>query len=273
MKPCICIGCDTENLKTIYNVGLRHVEISFGGAVLLEKQAYRDLTERVIDSGLEIVAANGFFPSADKVCTLFGEDYRREVITDYIKRAFERTSDLHLASIAFGSGFMRNIPEGFAREKAAERFCDIVVKDIAPLLEAHDAYLSFEELQSKETNFLNSCRETAELVRLIGHPRVGLLCDFYHMSMAGETPEDVKDFADTIRHVHIASPSNDRSFPFLHDGDDEKYVSFFRALENAPFFDGYVSVEGLLADKYKPFEKAIVRSMDMYKAYLPGMTV
>lgn len=271
MKPCICIGTETQNLKAIYAAGYRHVEIGFAAAALLDKQAYRDFVCRVKDSGLSITAANGFFPSAEKVCTLFGEDFDRSIIRDYVNRAFEQTADLHLTSISFGSGYLRKIPDGFAREKAAERFREIIVTDVVPQLVAHDAYLSVEELQPAETNFLNSCRETAEFVREINHPHVGLLCDFFHMSVAGETPDDVKDFSDVIRHVHIASPSNNRSFPFLHDGDDEKYIAFFKSLENAPHFNGIVSIEGGIDEKDRPYEKAIERSMDMFRAYLPGL--
>ena len=55
------------------------------------------------------------------------------------------------------------------------------------------------------------------------------------MRMAGGTAGDVPAFGKYIKHVHIASPSNNRVIPLRNDGDGERYEAFFKALDKAGY--------------------------------------
>ena len=137
---------------------------------------------------------------------------------------------------------------------------------IDAMLEKYDARLNIEELQASETNFINTCREAADIAKAVGHPRVGVLCDFYHMTMGGETAADVPDFAKQVGHVHLASPTSSRSIPYETDGDDEAYRALLKALaENG--FDGRFSAEGGVAGD-RDFAAALKECYTYMKALL-----
>ena len=269
MKPCICVGdCEKQRLKDVRAAGFEYIEATFAALARMPEAEYIDRIETAKELGLTVVAACGFFPSDPKLGTFFGGDLDLGAMREFIAAAFGRVGGLHLRSIALGSGFMRRMPDGYAKEKALDFLERFIADEIAPYLEKYDTCLSIEPLQASETNFLNSCCETAALVRHIANDRVGLLCDYFHMRMAGETACDVPKFGDTVRHVHIASPSNSRSFPYAGDGDNEAYAAFFDTLRQLPRFDGFVSVEGGVAKKDEPFSEAAKRTYALLDSLL-----
>ncbi|MBQ8759663.1 MAG: sugar phosphate isomerase/epimerase, partial [Clostridia bacterium] len=168
---------------------------------------------------------------------------------------------------AFGSGKFREMPEGYDRDKAFDLFCGIISDIIVPKLEKYDAVLSIEELNCGETNFINSCRDALCAVKKVNHPRVGILCDYYHMSLAGETASDVPDFAKYITHLHIASPANKRAIPVADDGDGENYSAFFGALKKCGYDKKYLSVEGHI-----PEEKDVQKMLSDCYGYLSSLS-
>jgi len=53
--------------------------------------------------------------------------------------------------------------------------------------------------------FLSDLATAFAVVRDVGHPRLRLLCDFYHQAVTGDDPVDVvRKYADFFGHVHIA---------------------------------------------------------------------
>lgn len=245
-RPVLCVGgFSDKRLRAVSQIGFSEVEISFSELATQTDGRLNEYLSLLKSLSLTPVAANCFFKNG--LSPLFDPNFDRDAMRDYIAHAFEVTRPLKLKSISFGSGSMRNIPDGYAREKAEEHFCDFLVTEVAPYLDKNDTYLNIEELQVSETNFINSCREAARLVERIGHPRIGVLCDFYHMSLAGETAADVPSFAPFVRHVHLASPSAGRALPFVGDGDGEAYRAFFEALHTCAY-NGYFSFEGGMPD-------------------------
>jgi len=114
-----------------------------------------------------------------------------------------------------------------------------------------------EDCAKERMIYLNdACRDALSVVKSVNHPRVGILCDYYHMSLSGETASDVPDFAEYITHLHIASPSNSRTMPFAYDSDKDNYDAFFASLKACGYKHEYLSVEGHLpggVDEQKAF--------------------
>lgn len=243
MKPIICVGgFDNEKLKLTAEAGFEEIELNFSDAGLRKESDLKEYLDYIKELGLKPVAGNCFFPW--NIAPIFGDKFEIEALREFIAAAFEKTASIKWESIAFGSGAIRRIPDGVSYEKASDIFAGIIVNEVVPYLEKYDAYLNIEELNSNETNFLNSCTETVKLIERINHPRVKLLCDFFHMSLAGETAEDVPSFVKHISHLHIASPLNSRAYPFENDGDNKKYKAFFKALKDCGYNKEYVSLEG-----------------------------
>lgn len=245
MKPCICLGGYNEDtIKMARNAGFKYVELNFSLIANKSDAEYKEYVGFVRDLGLIPVAANGFFPGNWPIENGFFQNFDRVMANEYVDMAFEKTKDIKFNSIAFGSGNFRKIPEGYSRDKAKEIFSSFIAETVVPKLEKYDAVLSIEELNNKETNFLNSCAEALEIVNMVGSDRVGILCDYFHMTMAGETAKDVSSFIHGVTHIHIASPTNKRCFPIPTDGDHDNYVAFFEALKKNGYKHEYLSVEG-----------------------------
>lgn len=248
MKPTICIGgFDDERLKKTRDAGFKYVEISFGEVALKTEAELKEYLSKLDELGLVPVAGNGFFPWTLKPENgFFQPEFDIGAVKEYIEMAFEKTACIKWNSIAFGSGRFRVMPEGYDIKKAEDLFCSVISDIVVPKLEKYDAVLSIEELNSGETNFLNSCTQVMDIAKRVNHPKVGILCDYYHMSLAGETAADVPDFAKYITHIHIASPSNNRTVPFAYDSDKDNYDAFFASLKACGYKHEYLSVEGHL---------------------------
>lgn len=257
-RKMMCIVPRTdEEIVHIRNAGFEYAELTFSQLAAMTEEQVREHLDFLDSLGFKYVAANGFFGST--LPAFFDGSFDVGLAREYIAGAFEKTKMIRWESIAFGSGFMRKVPDGYPLEKAYEFMAQFIKEEIVPCLDKYDAYLNIEELNSKETNFINTCRDAVKLVKMVDHPRVGILCDFYHMSLGGETYEDVQDFVKYIGHVHIASPSNNRYPPHENDGDGEKYTAFFDALKAGGYKNGSISVEGRFPENCD-FEAVISRS-------------
>lgn len=257
MKPMICIGgIAKEKLPIIRAAGFKYVEVGFAEQAAMSPAQAGDYFTMLRELGLTPCAANGFFGQG--LGHFFEETFDLGKTRDYIARAFENNAyaGVKWRSIAFGSGFMRRIPEGYDHDKAFHFMAAFLADEVVPMLEKYDAYLNIEELCARETNFINTCREAAALASAVGSPRVGVLCDYYHMTVSGETPSDVPDFGKSIGHVHVASPSHNREIPFENDKDHDGRTAFFRALSEIPYRGEFVSIEGSVPDGM-PFEQAM----------------
>lgn len=255
MKPMICISnISEENLPLLRTVGFDSIEVSFAAQAALSPAQAKDYFTMLRELGLTPRAANCFFGQG--LGQFFGNAFDLGKMRDYIARAFENNAYAKWCSIAFGSGYMRRIPEGYDHDRAFDFMAAFLADEVVPMLEKYDAYLNIEELCAVETNFINSCREAAALAKAVGSPRVGVLCDYYHMTLAGETAADVPDFGKAIGHVHVASPSHNREIPFANDKDHNDRTAFFRALSEIPYRGEFVSVEGGVPEGM-PFEQAM----------------
>lgn len=86
-------------------------------------------------------------------------------------------------------------------------------------------------------NFLSETRMAAEVVRLIGSPKLKILYDVYHMQInEGNLCWNIQNYGDTFGHVHIADA------PGRHEpGTGEiNYLKVFKCLESI----GYQGIVG-----------------------------
>ena len=86
-------------------------------------------------------------------------------------------------------------------------------------------------------NFLKNTRMAAEMIRLIGSPKLRVLYDAYHMQLdEGSLCDNIKAYGDTFGHIHVADA------PGRHEpGTGEIYYPrVLRALEDV----GYAGLVG-----------------------------
>ena len=180
--------------------------------------------------------ANNFIPAELKVV---GPAVDEAKVIEYVKTAFDRSKQLGIKTIVFGSGGARKVPDGFAKEEAQKQLISIA-KKIAPEAKKRGIVVAVEPLQSNETNIINSAAEGLEWVKAVGHPNFALMVDFYHLSLEKEDPGILVSGAKYIKHFHIANPHG-RVWPLSSDEFD--YSGFFENVRKSRYKGG-ISVEG-----------------------------
>ncbi|MES2795854.1 MAG: sugar phosphate isomerase/epimerase family protein [Bacteroidota bacterium] len=166
-----------------------------------------------------IYAFNIFIPGELKV---IGPKVDEVAILEYVENVMKRLSQTDTKMIVWGSGGSRRLPEGFDREVATNQFISIA-KKIARVAKKYDIVICLESLNSTETNFINTTKESLYVVKKVNHPNLRLNVDFYHMLKEGESPEIIAKTKKYIGHVEIAERDG-RTAPGVAGTDFRPYL-------------------------------------------------
>jgi D-psicose/D-tagatose/L-ribulose 3-epimerase len=228
------------NLEAAKAAGFDYVELGTSEIAGLSDAEFEQAVARIRRVGLAVPAANLFLPAALKVT---GPDIDRDQQMAYVRKAFSRLAQIGTATVVFGSGGARAVPDGFSKDQAFEQLVDFG-RRIAPEARARGITVAVEPLRTQETNIINSAAEGLALVNAIDDPNFQLMVDFYHLASVKEDPAIIVRARDHIRHLHMANPQG-RVFPRAMDEYD--YAPFFAALQTIGY-DKRISVEASTKD-------------------------
>jgi len=220
--------------------GFEYVELGTSEIAALSDADYESAVARIRQLGLPTPVANLFLPATLKVT---GPDVDRDQQARYVRKAFERLSNIGIHLVVFGSGGARRVPDGFAKDEAFAQLADFG-RRAAIEARSHDITIAIEPLRRQETNIINSAAEGLRLVESVNHPNFQLMIDFYHLASEGEDPAIVVQAREHLRHLHMANPQG-RVFPLAWDEYD--YAPFFANLR-AIGYDRRISVEATPKD-------------------------
>ena len=220
--------------------GFEYVELGTSEIAALSDADYESAVARIRRLGLPTPVANLFLPATLKVT---GPDVDRDQQARYVRRAFERLSNIGIHLVVFGSGGARRVPDGFAKDEAFAQLADFG-RRAAIEARSRDITIAIEPLRRQETNIINSAAEGLRLVESVNHPNFQLMIDFYHLASEGEDPAIVVQAREHLRHLHMANPQG-RVFPLAWDEYD--YAPFFAKLR-AIGYDRRISVEATPKD-------------------------
>jgi sugar phosphate isomerase/epimerase len=164
-------------------------------------------------------AFNIFMPGDMK---LVGPAVDEAAILKYVEVVFQRSKKAGVEMIIWGSGGARRIPDGFDPIKAKEQFIQIAGK-VSALAKKYKIMLALENLNSTETNFINTVKEALEVVKAVDHPNFRLCADIYHMLMDNELPAVLEITEKYLVHVDIAE-RNGRTAPGVNGQDFSEYL-------------------------------------------------
>jgi sugar phosphate isomerase/epimerase len=140
--------------------------------------------------------------------------------------------------MVFGSPQQRSLLPGISKQQAAEFAAD-VFRQAAPAFADNEVFLCLEPLTAKETDFINTCDEAMEIVRLVDHPSMALHQDVKAMLGAEWTqiPKIIDRHQKNCKHFHV----NDSNLLGPGMGSTD-YHPILRALIESNY-RGWVSVE------------------------------
>ena len=194
---------------------------------------------------LIIPSFNGFFPGG---FLMFGEDRAatEQWAREYAKAGFARAKQFGADVTVMGSGYARNVPENMELSEAKERFASLMYI-LGEEGQKAGIRVAIEPLQKKETNFLHTLEQGAEICGMVNHPYVGLTLDIFHVWAGGEPLSNIEKYKQYVFHAHIARPQADRKAPTVADLDD---CLVWRDAMRAIGYDDKISLEPVYSSDF-----------------------
>jgi len=124
------------------------------------------------------------------------------------------------------------------------------------------ALILLEPLNRYEAYYLRTLADGVELAQMVGHPRVKVMADFFHMNIEeADIGASIRATGDWIRHVHLAD--SNRLLPGQGHTD---FKAGFAALKEIGF-QGFMALEcGVLGDP----EVELPRSVKLMRSLIAG---
>lgn len=229
------ICADAAQAAAMKALGYDYLEGNLAELARVEEAQLECRAGQLRAAGIWQETFNGFFPG-DMPLVSRERDLRE--IQRYTARALERAARLGGRLTVLGSGRARAVPADMTRGEAGERFAQ-VARLIGDEAAAWDMSVVIEPLSAGETNLLSTVKETVAFCRALGHPRVGVLADLFHMHQNGEAPDAAAQADALLWHVHICNPLG-RRCPGPGDGYD--YAPFAQGLAGCGYA-GRVTIE------------------------------
>jgi len=235
MKKGVCGNVGTA--AAIKKYGYDYVEENFSALAAMTDDEFNVTANKYKEIGIPVLSTNGFFPGGFE---LYG-DGDMDKAAAYVRRTMPRAASLGVKTVVIGSGRQRNIPCGRSYAECEEIFIGIV-KDAASCAKGYGVDVVVEPLSYKETNFILTVSEGAQIARKTGADNVGVLVDFHHFSQNGERDDGLQCAADVLKHAHLARPDDDRLIP-TSESDLPVMTKWAKMLRDINY-TGNISLEG-----------------------------
>ncbi|HVJ84780.1 MAG TPA: sugar phosphate isomerase/epimerase family protein [Caulifigura sp.] len=187
--------------------------------------------------GIEIIGLHWLLAKTSGFHLTADDPRVRAATADYLSLLADLCADLGGTIMVFGSPAQRSLREGLSRAEGIDRAVE-TFQLCMPRLAERGVTLCLEPLTTKETNFINTCADAAEIIERVDHPSIALHQDVKAMLGEGTPlPELIHQFRSITKHFHV----NDSNLLGPGMGETD-YVPIFRALRETGY-DGWVSVE------------------------------
>ncbi|MGC3943527.1 MAG: sugar phosphate isomerase/epimerase family protein [Chryseolinea sp.] len=229
-KPEIGIVMDHSSDSLLYATGYRYIVenvVKYFSPLSVDDAAFQKNLQSFSRMKTKIYCLNIFMPGDMK---LVGPDVNEEAIIRYARGVFARCNQAGVDLIIWGSGGARRVPEGFDPAKARQQFISIARK-VSEVAKEYRIQLALENLNSTETNFINTVADALQVVKEVNHPNFRLCVDIYHMLMENEPPAIIETTKEYLVHCDIAEREG-RAAPGVHGQD---FVPYLRALNKVKY--------------------------------------
>jgi len=217
---------DHSRDSLVYASGYRHIVenvVKYFSPLTVDEAAFAANLKSFSALKAKIYCLNIFMPGDMK---LVGPEVNEEAIVKYATGVFARCQRAGIDLIVWGSGGARRVPEGYDHAKARQQFIRIARK-VAVIAKEYHINLALENLNSTETNFINTVDEALKVVKEVNHPNFRLCVDIYHMLMENEPPAIIEKTGNYLVHCDIAERDG-RTAPGVHGQDFTPYLRALR---------------------------------------------
>jgi sugar phosphate isomerase/epimerase len=213
--------------------GLDYVELQLVPMRLEEDVEFEYAKKAVSELPLPSPVMSYLFPHDLR---LVGPDVHESRARSYIDRVIELMNVAGAKYLVYGSGWTRNIPEGFDSARAEDQFLH-ALNWCGKALAGIDATLIIEPLNKKESNQCNRVVDGINFAKQTGLKNVKGLADFYHVDEESEPLSVVGEMGKELAHIHLADTGRMNPGTGIYD-----YRTFFGGLKKSGY-SGRLSAE------------------------------
>lgn len=246
MRYGICIGNDMSRLAILKELGYDYAEMPLCEVAKWSDEKVEEVRAEMDRLGIYGETGNGFFFGL-KDGSLSAIEVDFDGIADYIRRLMEKASRLGLKVAVIGSGKARHIMDESRRDDGEMQFAR-VLRLAGDIGAEYGVKIVIEPLRKSECNQVNTVADGLSMCRLVNHPNVFVLADFFHVSMNGETMEAIENCGELLQHIHIARNNPDRRMPI--NAEDAEDVARWAAAVKKNGYNLRISLEGGMGDDF-----------------------
>ena len=244
MKYGYCLGADfidgNENNAKLFdyviNAGYDYIETQLSVIAGFDDEKYIKLKKILADRNIPCKANFLLFPHS---MILAGDNFDMNVIKAHAEKVLAVAADFGSETVVFGNGGSRAVKDGMDRAQVYAQMVEIVAA-VDPICAKFSVDVVVEPLNFKETNMINSYMDGVNLIKDAGAKNIGVLCDWYHVRMNGQTADDIIGHESYLKHLHIARPQG-RTIP-SPDDDMSEYANFAEVIKKVGY-DNKISIE------------------------------
>lgn len=233
MQISLCVT--DQQLEAAHRAQLQAIELHVINLVRLPDSDFAAMLRSMQQHHDRVCAANCFLPQDFDICRS-GFDLQK--LQHYVEKAAARLQQTGCPLVVLGSSHARNLDPSYGEEKGKEQF-NAFLQMTADVFAKHDLRLVIEPLCRAETNFIHTLKEADAAAQKAQRDAIGVLCDFYHLSLESEPLSDLFAVRERLWHCHVANPDR-RQMPQPDDG--QHYNDFFETLRGIGY-TGCVSIE------------------------------
>ena len=184
--------------------GFDYCEPQVVRVLALTDQQFEAARRRAAASWIHVEVMNSFVPADLKVV---GPAVDRSRVDEHIRRALGRAEALGAKVIVFGSGDARMIPPGFPRDQAWRQLQQFL-RSVGDEIERrkYGMVIGIEALRAAESNVVNSQLEAYRLAEDTQHPKIQIICDYFHLMSEGENPNVLSEDPGQARSSPLFEP-------------------------------------------------------------------
>ena len=215
---------------------------------------YRTAIDR---AGLSVVGLHSLFYDQQSL-GLFSDGDLGQATLDYLVHLSLLCRDLGGQTLIYGGGrWRKTIPLPEAKKLAIKFF-----EELIPRIETHGTIFCFEPLGNNDSDFINSIKDSLELVNMINHPALKVQIDSKAMLESAELNATVfEEISNDLVHVHVNEPD----LGILGSSgkiDNQAIADNLRAID----YKGFVSIEQRMVDAEDPIG-SLRKSVSVLKKY------
>lgn len=239
--PTLGMASSMDNDSLLYASGFRLIGESVNKILspALSKEQFAANVKRVKGTKCKVYMCNVLFPASMKIA---GPNVDEKKVLGYLDTVASNAKKAGIPVLVLGSGGARKLPENYDKEFAKAEFSKLARK-MAEIAKKHKITIVLENLNSTETNFLNTLRDAADVVNRVNHPSFRLNADIYHMMKENESPQEIIKAKKIIVYCEVAE-KDDRTLPGVKGDNFRPYFSALQAIK----YKGPILIEGRVKD-------------------------